>query len=216
MPRLPIDSPPKRRYSSQRGSLKRRCFARLPVVASLRESFMPAAEITFNVKKSKIEDVKEAIAELEKDAKKAKNETALTAVKSLEKQVDSYYKNKSSDKTSDLKDLFKQYNSALAAFLESEAEEEEGEEEKPKKWSVKTAKDLFAGGVLEGSETSKFKSWVAAIPSDGPMKAADNCGISCTPLKGGEYHVYLGKKNRVYFTSDEKKKVVSLLRTGHD
>lgn len=176
---------------------------------------MPVKEIAFSVNDSTIDELKEGIAELETDAKKAKNETALVAVKSLENQVKAYYKLKPTKQTSELKSLYKQFNSAVAAFLESEEDEEESEE-KPKKWSVKTSKDLFAGGVLEGSETSKFKAWVADIPEHGPMKAADENGISCTPLSGGEFHIYLGKKNRVYFTSDQKKKVVTLLRTGHD
>lgn len=72
-----------------------------------------------------------------------------------------------------------------------------------------------AGLVQDGAESKKLKSWMGGIKKLGPFASATANGIKCTPMSGKEYHVYLGKANRVYFEPDEKTQTCTLTGVKH-
>lgn len=69
--------------------------------------------------------------------------------------------------------------------------------------------------VQDGAESRKLKEWLGGIKKLGPFEAANAKNIKCTPMSGKEYHVYLGKANRVYFEPNEKTRTCTLTGVKH-
>lgn len=102
--------------------------------------------------------------------------------------------------------------------LYNDAFEKVKEASKVQLWKVMETSDFKKELVVvkEGSEASKLKAWKSGIAKLGPMAAADAASIKCTPMSGNDFHVYLGKANRVYFTADRKALTVKLTGVKHE
>lgn len=107
------------------------------------------------------------------------------------------------------------YNACFRAVKDAESAKDD--DAPSGNWTVVESSNYKkeVGGVQDGAESAKLKAWLGGIKKLGPFGAADAQRIKCTPMSGGEYHVYLGKANRVYFKPDEKTQKVTLNGVKH-
>jgi len=143
-------------------------------------------------------------------AKKTKDKPALVAATLAKQKLGNLeqLKAKGNDTKSAEKQLLGLYNDAFELV--------KAVEDQPT-WSVTLGSNFKAELELvqDGAESSKLKSWLAGIKKLGPFEAANAERIKCTPMSGDEFHVYLGKANRVYFTANKKTGSVTLTGVKH-
>lgn len=144
-------------------------------------------------------------------AKKTLNAEAVKASDLLKQKFGNLQQLRSKDKDTKAaeKQVMDLYNDAFAKVTEAS---------KVLTWKVVPTSDFKKEleVVKDGSEASKLKAWMSGIAKLGPMEAADAAGVRCTPMSGNEFHVYLGKANRVYFIADRKALTVKLTGIKHE
>lgn len=144
-------------------------------------------------------------------AKKTLNSDAVKACDLVKQKYGNLlqFRAKGKDTKAAEKQVMDLYNDAFEAVKEAS---------KVQLWKVVPTSDFKKEleVVKEGSEASKLKAWMSGIAKLGPMDAADAASIKCTPMSGNDFHVYLGKANRVYFTADRKALTVKLTGVKHE